>query len=127
MPGVGNVGAQPNSAPRSRVARINGRAARLRGKVISASFLPLLGVTPELGRTFLEREDREDVPVAILSHHLWRNELGGPSLDGLTLTLDGVPTTVVGVLSQDFAFEDEPIDFWMPIGTYRDLRGTTND
>src|SRR5262249_46583356 len=51
------------------------RVKELQGAVVSASFFPLLGVQPALGRFFSEDEDRERDRdrVAVLSHELWRD------------------------------------------------------
>lgn len=66
----------------------------------SHEFLPLLGLTPQLGRVFTAEEDKEGAtPVALISQRLWEQRFGRSSavLDQ-TITLDGVPHTIIGVL-----------------------------
>ena len=51
---------------------------RIPAKMLSANVLPLLGVTPLLGRGFSSDEDTAGgEPVAILSHALWQARFGG--------------------------------------------------
>ena len=73
-------------------------------------------VTPALGRTF--RAD-EDVPgkdaVIILSHRMWQQRFGGDAaILGQSVTLNGTPVSVVGVMPAAFAFMPEA-EFWRPL------------
>lgn len=87
----------------------------LPGMATSHEFFSVLGVTPRLGRAFREGDDVPGAePVVVISHGLW-NELGGdPSLIGRTLRIDGVARTVVGVMPAGFWFPDPGIRVWMP-------------
>ena len=99
-----------------------GEPTRVFAARVTASFFPLLGVNPSLGRTFLEEENRpESPPVIILSNAFWRSRMGSdPGVLGRTLRLDGQPAVVVGVLPPDFHFDyptmggTEPIDLYAP-------------
>jgi putative ABC transport system permease protein len=73
---------------------------------VSASMFPILQQEPELGRTFLPEEDRVGGErVAVLANGFWRDQLGGdPTVVGKTLTLDGLPYSVVGVMPRQFVF-----------------------
>src|SRR6201996_3486488 len=73
---------------------------------VSSNFLSILGVVPELGRSFLPMEDRTGGPnVAIISTHLWQQHFGSdPAILGHTATIAGIPYTIVGVLPPGFAF-----------------------
>jgi putative ABC transport system permease protein len=66
----------------------------------SADFLPILGVTPILGRGFTRDEDSSEAPrTALLSETFFRSRFGGdPATIGKTIMLDRVPHTVVGVV-----------------------------
>ena len=68
--------------------------------MVSGNFFSLLGVEPALGRTFVAEEDKPGgPPVVILSNGFWRSHFGGqPDAIGKTLTLDGKPHTIVGVM-----------------------------
>ena len=71
-----------------------------------ASFLPLLGVSPVLGRTFLSEEDRPNgPPVAIISYALWKGHYSSdPAILTRLINVDGRRTQVVGVLPREFQF-----------------------
>jgi len=73
---------------------------------VSAGFFRALGVAPALGRDFYAGEDLPGAPhTVMLSHATWRNRYGGkPDVIGQTVTLDGVPYVVVGVLPREFHF-----------------------
>jgi putative ABC transport system permease protein len=81
-----------------------GEAQQLRGTRASANFLDLLGVRPALGRAFLPEEDLTDRGRAvILTDALWRTKFSAdPSVIGRSITMDGVPHIVIGVLPQSF-------------------------
>jgi putative ABC transport system permease protein len=83
---------------------------------VSAAFFPMLGVQPQLGRTFTEGEGRpEGKPVVMLSDSIWRSRFRGDrNIIGQAVTLDSTPYTVVGVLPNvPFPFVG-PADIWMP-------------
>ena len=73
---------------------------------VSPNFFATLGVAPVRGRTFLTGAGApDDERSAIISDRLWRTSLeGDPAIVGQTITLDGLPRTVVGVLPPDFSF-----------------------
>jgi putative ABC transport system permease protein len=66
--------------------------------------LRILGVQPILGRSLTQDDGRPDAPeVALLGHGIWRRRFGGdPQVIGRSITLDGRPVTVVGVLPAGF-------------------------
>jgi predicted permease len=73
---------------------------------VSPNFFATLGVSPTLGRAFLtEAAAAGDDRSAIVSDRLWRTTLkADPAIVGQSITVDGVPRTVVGVLPPDFSF-----------------------
>jgi predicted permease len=85
-----------------------GRPQRVEGLAVSANLLPLLGIKPIHGRNFLAEEDQPGAQrVVILSHRLWDRLGDSPSIVGKQLTLDGTPSTVVGILPASFRFPGE--------------------
>jgi predicted permease len=71
---------------------------------VSPNFFATLGVGPVRGRAFLAAAPDDD-RAAIVSDRLWRTSLeADPAIVGQSITVDGVPRTVVGVLSPDFTF-----------------------
>jgi predicted permease len=92
---------------------------QLRTAKASASLLSLLGVQPVLGRNFLKQEDYKGRDhVALLGNALWQQRFGGnPKVLGQTITLDGSPFTIVGVLPPDFVFPGpDPVQLITPLG-----------
>jgi putative ABC transport system permease protein len=85
-----------------------GEAERVDCGAIWDSLLPVLGVKPMLGRNFLPEENQPGgALVALLSHGLWTRRFGAdPGILGKSISLDGKPYTVVGVLPPDFRFRD---------------------
>lgn len=106
---------------------------RIAGRRVTASFFPVLGVRPALGRGFTPEEEAGDSgPVAILSDRLFRSRFGADrSLVSSTIPLNGVATTVLGVLPSEFSFASTEVDVWLPLGfeaatqdrTFRQFRG----
>ncbi|HEV3512485.1 MAG TPA: ABC transporter permease [Candidatus Sulfotelmatobacter sp.] len=85
------------------------------GVRVSAGFFRVLGVAPILGRDFADGEDRKSAPrTVILTYSAWQQRYGGrPDVLGKTVTLDGNPNTIIGVLPRSFHFAPaEPADFW---------------
>jgi putative ABC transport system permease protein len=79
--------------------------------------LNVLGEQPILGRGFRQEDGtRGSAPVALISHRLWSDRYAGASdIVGRTIRINGVPTTVIGVMRDGFRF---PIlsDVWQPLG-----------
>jgi MacB-like periplasmic core domain len=101
-----------------------GDPVRVHGTGVTANFLPMFGIVPQLGRLFTHNEDRPEGPaVIILSDHLWRNHFhADPAIVGKSVALDGKLQTIVGVLPRSFSFPDltlEP-DIYVPIDLSRD-------
>ena len=78
----------------------HGDPEQLQGALVSANYLPTLGVQPLHGRGFTAEEDAAGGPdVVLISERLWQRLFhGDPQALGKTLTLDGRPHTVIGVL-----------------------------
>ena len=86
------------------------------GYAFSANYFTILGVSPELGRTFTAGEDRPGGPrVVVLSDQLWRSTfLADPGILSKTITLDGEPYSVIGVMPAGFSFPPG-VQVWIPI------------
>src|SRR5205809_1071394 len=94
---------------------------RLAGRGVSAEFFDVLGVRPELGRSFAAEEDRPGAnPVCIISHGLWERRFGSDSaIINKQVTLSGASYTVIGVLPATYVF-GTPTDVFVPIGLRAD-------
>jgi len=96
----------------------NGEPKHLNGAAVSAGLFAILGIQPMLGRTFLPEEDRYSSPhVVLLSHRLWSGEFRSDSeIVGRTISLNGDPYYVVGVMPPGFRSPDnEERDLWIPL------------
>jgi putative ABC transport system permease protein len=83
-----------------------GEPRRVSAVDVSPNFFATLGVTPARGRAFLTGAlAPDDDRTAIVSDRLWRTSLkADPAIVGQSVTIDGVPRTIVGVLPPDFSF-----------------------
>ena len=71
--------------------------------LVTEGFFEVLGASAALGRTFLPEEFQPGSGVVLLTHGFWERRFGGDGgILGRSLTLDGQPYTVVGVLPADF-------------------------
>jgi predicted permease len=97
----------------SQIAIVDGRHAILTGAGdperveaarVSSTLLPLLGARVRLGRLFSDEEDQPGRnPVVVLTESLWKRRYAGdPRVIGRTITIDGTPRTVVGILQAGF-------------------------
>ncbi|MDA0330048.1 MAG: ADOP family duplicated permease [Gemmatimonadetes bacterium] len=86
------------------------------GVRMSASSFELLRVQPALGRGFSQEDESPGAPqVILLSDRLWRSRFAADAgVVGRTVDINGLPTTVVGVMPERFGF---PIaeEFWLPL------------
>jgi predicted permease len=97
-----------------------GRAERVRALRVSPEYFNVYGVHPFLGRTFTPDEDRAGGPnIAILGYGLWKEHFNGEaSAIGRSVTLDGAPYTVIGVMPAGFA-SIPPADLWTTLEPVR--------
>jgi putative ABC transport system permease protein len=96
----------------------DGEPERVSALRVTANFFQTLGVSPVRGRAFEQGEDlRGSNTVAVVSHGFWKRRLGAnPAVLGQTLTLNGVPHTLVGIAPEDFRFHAEA-EVWAPLET----------
>ncbi len=81
-------------------------------------FFGMLGVVPAIGRDFAAADDvPAAAPVAILAADLWRDRFGAdPNVVGRSISLDGTPYLVIGVLPDDFESVLAPgAELWTPL------------
>ena len=96
----------------------NGEPTRLAGTRISAELLPMLGVSPTLGRWFRQGEDvAPSDRYVILSHALWETRFNrDPTIVGRFIELDGVAREVIAVMPASFQFPSRRTQVWVPLG-----------
>jgi predicted permease len=101
---------------------------RLTSAWITATLLPVLRVSPVLGRNFTAEEDRPFVTAAgvgrrdagtvvIISEGLWRSRFAADShVVGRTLEVNGSTREIIGVMPRRFRFPAAATDLWLPLG-----------
>ncbi len=93
-----------------------GEPERLPGFQTTSGFFEALEVKPALGRTFVRDDETFGRHhVVILSDALWKRRFDGdPSVVGRTITMDGEPHQIIGVMPPRFSFPDGS-QVWAPI------------
>jgi hypothetical protein len=90
-----------------------GEPEQARALQVTDGTLPLLGVPPLLGRWFTRQDDSPgSADTVMLTYGYWQRKFGGDvSIVGRSITVDGKPRQVIGVLPQRFHFleEDDPL------------------
>ena len=88
---------------------------RFTGATVSWNMFPMIGVLPILGRQIRQEEDTPGGPrVVLLSHGVWqRRYAADPSVIGRTITVNGNPHTVIGVMPPKFQFPEQA-QLWIP-------------
>src|SRR5258706_5496984 len=97
---------------------VNAQPDRIGGLTFSYDVFRAVGVRPALGRPYTAEEDLGgNDAVIVLSHEFWQRRLGGRRdvLD-MTLTTDGGPRTVIGVMPRGFTIVGQKADFLIPYG-----------
>lgn len=89
---------------------------QVRVALSTISLAAVLRLSPVRGRWFTEEEGAPGAPaVALMSHSMWTRRYGADeAIVGRAVTLDGVPTIIVGVGPSSLAYPDSRIDFWTP-------------
>ena len=76
-----------------------GEAVQVNAQTVTANYFDVLGVRPIRGRVFLPQEEM-NANVVMISENFWRQRLGSdPAVLGRSITLNDVPLTIVGVVS----------------------------
>ncbi len=88
----------------------SGKPEHVPGLDVTDGTLPILGVAPVLGRLFNRKDDSPGAPqTVVLSYGYWQRKFGGASsVIGRSLTVDGKPREIIGVLPRGFHFLDQP-------------------
>jgi putative ABC transport system permease protein len=92
----------------------NGASEQVHGASATSGFFSTLRARPILGRTFLPGEDQPaSARVAVIGASLWQRRFGGRAdALGQPITLNGVPSTVVGVMPASFHFPLADSEVW---------------
>jgi len=99
----------------------SGTAEQVHAQHISATFFPILGVKPIIGRNFNADEDRRGAnPTALISQGLWKRKFGSdPNVIGKRIVVAGQGRTIIGVIPASFNLTIQNFrtaDIYEPIG-----------
>ena len=99
---------------------------RLTTARMTATLLPVLRVSPLLGRNFTAEEDAparsvvgggDPANVVLISEGLWRTRFGADvGIVGRTIEVNGAARTIIGVLPSRFRFPTAATELWLPLG-----------
>src|SRR5207248_2554190 len=97
----------------------NDGTRQFQGGETTADAFEFLGINALPGRALVPDDGRSDAPpVAVMSYRLWQKEFNAdPKLVGSVLTLNGKPTTLVGIMPPRFLFGGN--DIWLPLSLNR--------
>jgi putative ABC transport system permease protein len=97
-----------------------GAPEQVTGELVDGTYLPLLGVAPQLGRSFNAEETQAggSPKLAVIAHGFWLNRLGSdPGVLGRSIGLNGVPYTIIGVLPEGFRGLTGQAELFVPVTT----------
>jgi predicted permease len=100
-------------------------------QLVSGRYFETLRVTPQRGRLITPDDTRLDreTPVAVVSHRFWNRYLNqSEDMIGKTVTLSGVPLTIIGITPPEFIglWSDNEADLWVPVTLQLPLRYANN-
>ena len=108
------------------VLSVGGQPDFVWGQCVSGSFYSVLGVDPTLGRALAPDDDQPGKPgVVVISYDYWKRKFAlDPSIAGKTITLKGIPFTIVGVAPARFRGIElgDSMDIWVPLAFWEQLR-----
>jgi predicted permease len=89
---------------------------RIKAGYVSSDFFSVLGVSPQLGRSWTTQEEESRVPAAVLSHSFWQTRFGGsPDVIGRPIEIDHKRAVVIGVMPARFDFPTAETSVWIPL------------
>jgi putative ABC transport system permease protein len=91
---------------------------QMQGAWVTANLFRMMGVGPEIGRVFTQEEEARQDRVVVLSHRLWTQRFAGlrDVLDK-TISINGLPFRIIGVMPAVFQFPAPDQMFWAPLTT----------
>ncbi|MGH7669108.1 MAG: ABC transporter permease, partial [Gemmatimonadaceae bacterium] len=113
---VDAVGAYNGYAPSGADIGTGDTAHRIRLLPVTAGYFDVLRVHPAIGSAFTT-DDETGAPRVMLSHTLWAQEFhSDPAAVGRSLTMSGVPYTIIGVMPAGFVDAGGgSADAWVPL------------
>jgi putative ABC transport system permease protein len=112
-----SIGLAAYWTPHVTITGTGGVPEKVLAATCSSSIFDVVGVSPIAGRAFIADDDVYGARrVAVIGHGLWQRRFGADrAAIGRELTLDGMPTLIVGVMPPDFAFPVAGTELWVPL------------
>jgi predicted permease len=103
--------------PATHPIDVGGNAVRLNGAAITTNLLPLLGVSPTIGRGFTTADGMfGNSNVVLISQAFWQRDFAGASdAIGRKISIEGSPFTIIGVMPPSFHYPSGDVEYWQPI------------
>ena len=91
-------------------------AIRLKGVAVTTNLMSLLGVAPMIGRGFVPGDGIVgNNYVVIISYGLWQRQFAAAQdIVGRTISIEGLPCTIVGVMPPTFRYPSDDVQYWQP-------------
>ncbi len=108
------------NASRWRTLTGEERPEIIRVRIVLGDFFHTLGVSAAMGRTFGGDETWAGAEaIAVVTHGFWERRLGSnPNVLGQSITLDGHPFTIIGVMAPEFVFPSSDTEIFLPMGFF---------
>lgn len=112
---------QVSVSPPATQGEANTPAVLAPASLVSGNYFSVLGAQPIMGRAINPADDATagSGAVAVLSYHFWRQSLSAdPAILGKTITINGTPFAVIGVMPERFhgiKLETDPVAIWTPV------------
>ena len=106
------------SGMRATLIDNEGGGISVRGAAATSNLFDVLRVRPAHGRTWTADEDvAEGTRVVVIGHALWQRAFGGAAdILGRTISVNGNPAQVIGVMPEHFAYPTAEFELWLPAG-----------
>lgn len=112
--------------PENTTVTVNGQPTLANGMMVTGDYFSGLGVTPLLGRAIAEQDEVRGAPrVAVIGYAYWTRRFGrDPHIVGRSVTMNGLPFTIVGVAPAAFygVQPGQEPDLWMAFDDLPQLR-----
>ena len=108
-----------------------GRSELIVGEIVSGNYFDVLGVAPQIGRSFAPEESATQMthPVTVLGYGFWQSRFGGdPGVIGRTIRLNSTDYTVIGVAPASFRGMMPAVraQMWVPTMMVEDIEPLGN-
>lgn len=99
------------------LCQIDQQSLRLGGSSVTPDYFKTLAVQPLAGRLFFPAEGQPGQDnVTVIREDLWRSQFASdPGILGKTISVNGVPRTIVGILPRSISFPSEDSLLWIPL------------